>query len=119
MAGVAYQDDRPALADVVLALGVHLGDQRARGVQDRQAAGLGLAHHRAGDAMGAEHRHGPFRDFGQLFDEHRALGLQAIDDVTVMDDLVTHVDRPAVFLQRPVDDVDGANHPCAKAARLS
>ena len=34
-----------------------------------------------------------------------------------MDDLVAHIDRRAVDLQRPLDDVDCAHHAGAEAAR--
>ena len=44
--------------------------------------------HRLGDAVGAEHDPGPVRGFGKLLDEDRALVLEALDDVTVVDDLV-------------------------------
>ena len=55
--------------------------------------------------------------FGQFLDEDDALGLQRVDDELVVHDLVAHVDRRAVELQRPFDDVDRAHHAGAEAAR--
>ncbi len=69
--------------------------------------------------MGAEHGQGAFGDFGQFFNEHSALGLQPVDDVAVVHDLVAHIDRPPELLQRLIDNVDCADHAGAKAARLS
>ena len=57
-------------------------------------------------------------NFGEVLDEARALGLQAFHHVLVVHDLVTHIDRRAEFLQRPFDDLDGAHHAGAEAARL-
>ena len=58
-----------------------------------------------------------FGNLVQLLDEHRALGAQSFDDVSVVDDLVAHIDRRAEFLERQLDDLDGAVDPGAKAAR--
>ena len=58
---------------------------------------MGRKHHRGVGIVG---------DFGQFLDENRALGLQAVDHVAVMHDLVAHVDRSAVQLERALDDFD-------------
>src|SRR5439155_9672943 len=44
-------------------------------------------------------------------------GLEAFDHVTVVYDLVAHIDRRAVAGERLLDRVDGAHDPGAKAAR--
>ncbi len=69
---------------------------------------LGLVLDRAGDAMGAEDGDAARRDLGQLVDEMRALGPQPLDHVAVVHDLVADIDRRAVFLERPFDDLDRA-----------
>ena len=51
MAGMADQDQRAALGDIALALVVHLGDQRAGGIEHRQPA-------RRGFVLDAARRHG-------------------------------------------------------------
>ncbi|EJO59443.1 hypothetical protein BURMUCF2_A2153 [Burkholderia multivorans CF2] len=43
---------------------------------------------------------------------------QIFDDVPVVDDFMTHINRRAVLLQRAIDDLDGADNPRTKAARL-
>ena len=54
-----------------------------------------------------------------FLDEARALGLEVFHHVLVVHDLVAHVDRRAVFLQRALDDLDRAHDAGAKSAGLS
>ena len=72
-----------------------------------------------GDAVGAEDGDSVRRDLGEILDKMRALGLEAFDHVLVVHDLMAHIDRRAVLLQGALDDLDGADHAGAKAARLS
>ena len=81
-------------------------------------ARLGLVLDRARDAVRAEHRHRARRHLGQFLDEHRALRPQRVDDVAVVDDLVAHIDRRAVAIERALDDLDRADHAGAKTAGL-
>ena len=118
VAGMADQDDLAALGGVAAALVVHLGDQRAGGVDHRQAALGGQLLDPLGDAVGGEDGHRAGRDLVQFVDEHRAAGAQVLDHVAVVHDLVTHVDRRAVFLQGPLDDLDRPLDAGAEAARL-
>ena len=53
----------------------------------------------------------------ELFDEDRALGAQAVDHELVVHDLVPDIDRRAPFLERHLDDLDGAVDTGAEAAR--
>ena len=112
------QDHGPALTDIALALVVNLGHQRAGGVDHRQTAVGGFALDAFRNAMRAEDRNRAVGNLGDVFDEPRALRLQQFDDVFVVDDLVAHIDRRAVFLQRALDDVDRPHHAGAEAARL-
>ena len=112
------QDHGPALADIALALVMNLGHQRACRIDHRQAAVGGLALDVLRHAMRAEDRHRPVGNFGDVLDEARAFGLQGFDHVFVMDDLMPHIDRRAVFLQRALDDVDRPHDAGAEAARL-
>ena len=57
------------------------------------------------------------RDFVEFFDEDRALGLQPLDDVFVVHDLVADIDGRAVNAQSLLDRVDGADDTGAEAAR--
>ena len=72
--------------------------------------------------MGREHHWlGPVlcRDFVQLFDEDRTLGLQPFHHITVMNNLVPDIDRSAILLQSQNNDLDGAIHTGTKTARTA
>ena len=115
---MADQDDLAALAGVVAAFLVHLGDQRTGGVDHRQVAALRLFLHLRRDAVGAEDGDGAFGNLVEFLDEDGALGAQRFDDVLVVDDLVPDVDGRAVERQRALDDLDRAFDAGAEAARL-
>ena len=53
----------------------------------------------------------------ELVDEDRAALAQVLDDVLVVHDLLAHVDRRAVQLERALDGLDGAVDAGAVAAR--
>ena len=118
VAGMADENELAALADIALALIMDLGDQGAGRVEDRQRAGGGFFLDAFCHPMGAEDGDRIGRHFGQVLDEARAFGLQALHHVLIVHDLVAHIDRRAVFLQRPFDDLDGAHHTGAKSTRL-
>ena len=54
----------------------------------------------------------------QFLDKSRAFSLQRLDHVAVVHDLVAHIDGPAIFLERVLDDVDRPHHAGAKPTRL-
>ena len=62
VARMADQDQLAALADIALALIVHLGDERAGGIEHRQVAGRGLLLDALRHAMRLEHRDGVRRE---------------------------------------------------------
>lgn len=68
--------------------------------------------------MRREHHDGAGGRLVQFVDEHGALAAQILDHVAVVDDLVAHVDRRAMQLERALDDVDGAIHAGTEATRL-
>ena len=68
--------------------------------------------------MGAEHHKRAIGHVGQLLDEDGALVAQFIEHIAIVHDLMTHIDRRAIFLQRPLHNVDRANNPGAKRAGL-
>jgi hypothetical protein len=115
---MADQDQGPAFRHIALALVVDLGDQRAGGVEHRQAARRGFLLHTARHAVGAEDSDRKRRHLGEILDEDGALVLQAFDHVLVVDDLVADIDRRAIFLERALDDLDRPHHARAKASRL-
>ncbi|MPM97279.1 hypothetical protein SDC9_144452 [bioreactor metagenome] len=115
---VADHDELVALLGELGYLDVHLGDQRTGGVENLKAPRLGLALHGLAHAVGAEHQGGARRHLVQVFDEDRALVLQIVHHIGVVHDFMAHIDRAAKLLQRALDDLDGAIHTGAEAARL-
>ena len=103
---------------IALPLAVDLGDERAGRVDHAQIAVLGLAFDRARHAMRAKDGDAAGRDLGQIVYEARALGAQPLHHVAVVDDLVAHIDRRAIFLDRAFHDLDGALDSGAESPRL-
>src|SRR5262245_16790403 len=118
MPSMADQDELASLSDVTLALVVDLGHQRTGRVQYRQLPLDGLVLDALGDPMGAENRYRVRGDLGQVLDEPGALGLEALNNVLVVHDLVAHIDRRPIFLQGALDDLDGTNHAGAESPGL-
>ncbi len=115
---VADEQDVVVVAGEALGLVVHLGHQRAGGVDDLQAAGGGGLVDGRGDAVGGEHHDRALGHLVVVVDEDGARLGQGLHHMLVVHDLVAHVDRGAVFLQGPLDGFHGAVHACAVAARL-
>ena len=69
--------------------------------------------------MSTENRHRSIRDFVQLLDEHSSLALECLDHMTIVDNLVAHVDGSAELFERAVDDVNCPHNAGAEAPRLS
>ena len=116
--GMADQDHLTPFADVIAPFLVHLGDEWAGRVDDRQPAPLGLVLDAGGDTVGAEDGHAAGRYFVKLLDEHRPFRFQGINDPLVVHDLVADVDRRAIEVQGALDDLDGALDTGTEAARL-
>ena len=95
---------------------VDLGDERAGGVDDPQTALHRVGPHLRRDPVGGEHHRRSVGDFRELVDETHAAGLEVPDDVPVVDDLLSDVDRPVEAVQGEVHDLDRADHARAKAA---
>ncbi len=117
VAVVADHHDRVALGGEAAGGDVDLGDQRAGRVDRPQAAGGGVLVDRRGDAVGGEDDDLALRHLGLLLDEDRAALGELLDHVLVVDDLLAHVDRGAVQLERALDRLHGAVDAGAVAAR--
>ena len=117
VAGVSDQHELALFLLVAARLQVHLGDERARGVDRAQLPLAGLALDLLGHAVGAEDRDRAARDVVEGLDEVHAAPAEILEDVAVVHDLVQHVDRRAVELERAVDDLDRAVDAGAEAAR--
>ena len=112
-----HHDLAPRLAHL-RHLDVHLGDQRTGRVEHLEPARLGVGAHRLRHAVRGEDDGASRRDLVELLDEHRALLAQVVDDELVVHDLVAHVDRRAVALERLLDDGDRAIDAGAEAAGI-
>ena len=112
---MADQEHLTCLARIAGHLHVHFGDERAGRIEDLQFAPLRLILHTAGHAVRAEDHGGGIGHFVEFLDEHRADRAQPIDDVFIVNDLVTHVDRRTEQIDRPFDDVDRAIHARTKS----
>jgi hypothetical protein len=100
---VADEQDVVVVRGEPLGLVVHLGDQRAGRVDRLEVARAGLLVHLGRDAVRREDDRGPLGDLLVLLHEDRAAGLEGADHVLVVHDLLAHVDRGAVELQRLLD----------------
>ena len=116
MVGVADEQDRVAVGRVPPHGGVHLGDERADGVDRPQPPpGRALVHGRRHPVRREDEQ----RARGRLvlaLDEDRAAPLELTDDMDVVDDLTADVDRRAVQLERALDGLDGPLDPRAVPA---
>ncbi len=118
VAGMADQHDLAATLVVDLGLAVNLGDQRTGGVEGEEIALLRLGRNRLRHPVsGEDHGGAGFGDLVELLDEYRSLGLEALDHVAVVHDLVAHIDRCAITRESLLDRIDGAHDPRAEAAR--
>ena len=112
---VADHQDRVALAAVAHRLDVDLRDERARCVDDREAALAARLPDRRRDSVRRIHRHGAGRDLVELVDEHRASAAQIAHHVLVVDDFLADVDWWPETVERALDDFDRAFHAGAEA----
>jgi hypothetical protein len=96
MPRVSNQYQRAALCDILPALHVNLGDERAGCIENIQAARLRVRFHRLRDAVCAENGDGAVRHFIEFLDETRTLATQIVDNMPIVDDLMAHVDGRAM-----------------------
>src|SRR5579864_3603991 len=114
---VSDERDEMSAVGVGARLGVHLVHERARRVDDLQAARLGVRLHRRRDAVRGENADLAFGNLGLVLDEHRTELLEAPHDVLVVHDLVADVHGWPVLLEQALDDLDRAVDAGAERAR--
>src|SRR5262245_10276884 len=118
MARMANDQDMTALAMVELSLPMHLRDERTSGIDGKDITLPGILENRFWHTMrGKNNRLPRIRYFVQFLDEHRAFGLQLLDDKFIMHDFVADIDRRAINAERFLHRFDGAHHARAEAAR--
>ena len=111
------EEDVAAQFHLPFGLAMHLADQGACGVEIGQAALLRLGRDRLGHAMGGKDDRHAIGHLVQFLDKDRALRLQAVHHIFVVDDFMADIDRRAIGFDRLFHDDDGAVDPGAKAAR--
>src|SRR4029077_15665932 len=116
VAVVTDEHDRVAVLGEAHRLAMDLRDEWTGRVDRVQAAYLRALAHAGRYPVGGEHAHRALRHFDLLFDEDRAALPQLLDDVLVVDDLLAHVHRSAVNLERAFDRLHGAIHARAVSA---
>jgi hypothetical protein len=116
--GVADEQDLQAFLVVAGGLDVHLEHQRAGGIEDEHIAGLGRGRHGLGDPV-CRKDHGLVGLWYvvQLFHKNGTFSPQGINDKSVVNDLMAHVDGSAIFGQSQFDDLNGSVHAGAESAR--
>ncbi len=101
-----------------LCLTVYFAHQRACGIYKEHFPRLCLFGNRFRHAMRRKNNGTPIvRNFVEFFYKDRAFFAQAINDIFIMHYFVTHIDRRAIFIKRPLNDLDCTIHTCAETAR--
>ncbi len=113
-----HQHQRIALLGKLDRFDMHLGHQRAGGIDHLQAALLGAFANRRRNAMRGINDASAFGNLIQFVDEDRALFGQVGYDIAVVHNLFADIDRRAKGLQRNPNDVDRTHDPSAEAAGL-
>src|SRR5262245_44604828 len=118
MAGMADEYDFEAFLMVDASLGMDLGDQGARRIQIKEVPPLGRRWYRFRHPMCRKDHGGiRIRYLVQLLHKNGAFCLERVDNVTVVDDFVAHIDGRPELGERQFDDLDGAIDSGAEAAR--
>jgi hypothetical protein len=107
------------VVDVTLTFLMNLRYERARGIEDGKSARLRIVLDGPRYSVRAEDGGGAWWHFCKILYEAGALRLQALNDVTVVHDLMAHIDGRSIFQQRPFYDIDCANNARTIATRLS
>ena len=114
---VADQHDLVALTRKADDLMVHLGDQRAGGIQGIELQGASLLVHHRGNAMGGKHHVGAVGNFGGFIHEDHAALFKGGHHVLVVHDLLAHKQWRPVLFQGFFHSFDCAIHTGAITAR--
>src|SRR5690606_27508076 len=116
---VADEHALAAVAAVAHHFHMHLGDQRAGGVEHFQAAAGSFILYRLGDAVGAEDYQFVVGHFVQLVNKDRAPVAQVVDHELVVNHFVAHVDGCSEHVQRAVYNFYGAVYAGTEATGVS
>ena len=106
------QEDFAAALEMDRGLAVNFRHQRAGRIQREEIARARIRRDRFGNPVGRKYHRcvGIVGDLGEFLDENRALGLQTVDHIAVMHDLVADIDRGAIDRERPLDGINCPHH---------
>ena len=107
-----------AIAAMACHLEMHLGHQRAGGIENLQLAMCRLLLHCAGYSVGTENNRAVVRYFVQLVNEDGTALFETLHHEPVVHHLVAYVDRGAECVERLFNDFDGAVHAGTKTAGI-
>src|SRR4051812_7720401 len=116
MVGVADKRYEMTRVGVAPRLGMNLGDERTDGVDDPKSALLAVLSDRRRDAMRGEHAELTGGNLVLAVHEHRAKPFETADDMVVVHDLMSNVDRRTMLGEQALDDLDRAVDPRAKGS---
>jgi hypothetical protein len=97
---VADQQDVIVLTGEPNSFTVHLGDQRAGGINGVEATIRGFLDNHRGDAVGGENNVGAFGDLGYFVHKNNSASFQLAHHMDVVNDLLAHIDRCPKALER-------------------
>ena len=104
---MTHQQNLVTLTGKPLDLGVHLGHQRAGGVERREIQVFGALPDGWRDAVRGENEIGPARDLvGLVHKDHATFG-ELLHHMLVVDDLLAHVQGRTMLFQCLLDGLDG------------
>ena len=103
---VADVDDVEALVGHALDLMVHLGDERADGIDRHRGSSVCRGDHLWRRAVSRQHHRPPFGNICDVVDEDHADAFEHVDDRGVVDDLVVAVHRGFEDLDHPGQRLD-------------
>jgi len=118
MARVADEDDRSTLTEIAPPLAVDFGDKWTGRVEHGELPRFSVILDHLRHTMCTKDRARTARNLREVLYEACALGLQALNHMAVVHNLVPHIDRRSILLKGPLDDLDGSNDAGTVAARL-
>jgi hypothetical protein len=106
------------LVGIALTFNMHFRDQRAGCINYGKTALRRAILDGAGDTVRAENGDGAGWDFVDFIDEICAFRAQPLNDMPVVNDFMTHIDRRPIFFEGALDDLDRSFDPGAEASGL-
>jgi hypothetical protein len=112
---MADQNGIPTMSTVPDHFNMHFGDQGAGGIEDSQLALVGFIPDLFGYPMCAENHGSVIRNLIQLINEYSAFLSQGIDNESIVDDFMPHIDRCTKLFKCSLNDLDSTIYTGTKA----